>query len=34
MGYSVDEGVVRADRFKPSGKWYELTQKETRQPQG
>ncbi len=23
MGYSIDEGVVRADRFKPSGKWYD-----------
>lgn len=23
MGYAVDEGIVRADRFKPSGKWYD-----------
>lgn len=23
MGYSTNEGVVRADRFKPSGKWYD-----------
>lgn len=23
MGYSIEEGVVRADRFKPSGKWYD-----------
>ena len=23
MGYAVSDSVVRADRFKPSGKWYE-----------
>lgn len=23
MGYAVSDGVVRADRFKPSGKWYD-----------
>lgn len=23
MGYSMNDGVVRADRFKPSGKWYD-----------
>lgn len=23
MGYNVNDSVVRADRFKPSGKWYD-----------
>lgn len=23
MGYAVSDSVVRADRFKPSGKWYD-----------
>ena len=23
MGYSTNEGIVRADLFKPSGKWHE-----------
>jgi hypothetical protein len=23
MGYAISDSVVRADRFKPSGKWYD-----------